>query len=111
MQRVEHHPILGEKPEKKQVTIYVDGTPYPAEEGEMIAAALMANGIATFRYTAKMHKPRSIFCGIGKCTDCIMTVNGKPNVRTCVTPVEDGMRIQTQVGTGAWGEGEGADGK
>ena len=51
-------------------------------------------------HTAKNHEPRGIFCGIGQCTDCVMTVNGKPNVRTCITPVEDGMVIETQEGYG-----------
>lgn len=50
------------------------------------------------RYTAKQHKPRGIFCAIGRCTDCVMIVNGVPNVRTCVTPLEAGMQIQTQYG-------------
>jgi len=35
---------------------------------------------------------------LGRCTDCMMIVNGQPNVRTCVTPARDGMVIQTQVG-------------
>lgn len=102
MNRVEHHPILGDMPKKKQVQIFVDGTPLFVDEGEMIAAALLANGIETFRYTTRNHRPRSIFCAIGKCTDCIMTVNGKPNVRTCITPVEEGMQIETQHGRGSW---------
>ena len=44
------------------------------------------NGIMVHRHTAKLHEPRGIYCGIGQCTDCVMTVNGKPNVRTCITP-------------------------
>ncbi len=102
MNRVLQHPILGEAPQEQQIIIYVDGNPCAAREGEMIAAALLANGISTFRFTAKNHKPRGIFCGIGRCTDCIMTVDGVPNVRTCVTKVRDGMRIETQVGVGNW---------
>ncbi len=46
----------------------------------------------------KEHKPRGIFCAIGRCTDCVMVVNGKPNIRTCVTPLEEGMKVQTQYG-------------
>jgi NADH dehydrogenase/NADH:ubiquinone oxidoreductase subunit G len=33
-----------------------------------------------------------------------MTVNGDPNVRTCVTPVEAGMVVETQDGLGKWEE-------
>ena len=32
----------------------------------------------------------------------MMTVNGVPNIRTCITPVEDGMTVETQDGLGEW---------
>ncbi len=98
--RVTQHPILGPQEMTQTVTITVDGKPYTAIAGEVIAATLMANGIMVHRHTTKEHKPRGIYCGIGQCTDCVMTVNGKPNVRTCITPVEDGMEIITQDGFG-----------
>ncbi len=100
--RIKNHPILGPLPPSEPVTIFVDGKPYPALAGEMVAAALLANEISVFRYTSRHHKPRSIFCGIGRCTDCMMTIDGVPNVRTCVTPVRDGMVIETQHGVGSW---------
>jgi aerobic-type carbon monoxide dehydrogenase small subunit (CoxS/CutS family) len=68
----------------------------------MIAAMLLAHGISTFRRTVKNDSPRGIYCGIGRCTDCIMTVDGVPNVRTCVTPVREGMSVETQRGVGRW---------
>lgn len=98
--RVDHHVILGEKEDEKLVTIMVDGKEMQAKEGEMILAALIANGKIINRYTAKRNEPRGLFCGIGQCTDCAMIVNGKPNVRTCVTPVKEGMVIETQHGLG-----------
>ncbi|MDF2548482.1 MAG: dehydrogenase [Anaerosolibacter sp.] len=106
MTRICEHPILGDLTGVDQVTIIVDGKPYPAHEGEMIAAALLANDIKTFRYTAHQHRPRGIYCGIGRCTDCIMTVDGIPNIRTCITPVRDGMVIETQYGVGEWKRGD-----
>jgi len=102
MQRIIDHPVLGPLPEVKMVRIIVDGEPLMAREGEMIAAALIATGKKYFRKTVKTHEPRGIYCGIGRCTDCVMTVNGIPNVRTCVTPVEEGMVIETQMGYGVW---------
>jgi predicted molibdopterin-dependent oxidoreductase YjgC len=98
--RVTHHPILGELTQDEPVTVTVDGKPFKALRGEVIAAVLMANGIMVHRHTTKTHKPRGVYCGIGQCTDCVMTVNGKPNVRTCITPVEEGMEILTQDGVG-----------
>ena len=96
--RVDDHIILGKDERDEIVEIIVDGETIQAKKDEMIIAALMANGIKINRYTVKNNRPRGIFCGIGQCTDCVMVVNGKPNVRTCVTPVEEGMIIETQLG-------------
>ncbi len=104
MGRIIEHSILGKLEEKKMVKIYIDGRELMVYEGEMIAAALIANGINIFRYTKHKNKPRGIYCGIGRCTDCVMVVDGIPNVRTCITPVKDGIIIERQHGVGKWGE-------
>ena len=65
--------------------------------------ALKNAGVMVHRYTKKKHQPRGIFCAIGRCTDCVMVVNGKPNVRTCITPLKAGMDIRTQYGVGEAG--------
>jgi len=115
--RVRRHPILGEAGDSRQraVQIEVDGDAVDALEGEPIATALLAAGKVVFRYTRKLGEPRGVFCAIGRCTDCMMVVDGVPNVRTCVTPVKAGMRIQTQHGLGelsrasSGGAGHGGD--
>ena len=103
--RIKEHPILGKAFEDAEyVTITVNGRPIQAVRGEMVAAALMAEGIRTFRTTPKLHRPRGIFCAIGRCTDCALTIDGVPNVRTCVTRVREGMDIRIQQGLGTMGE-------
>jgi len=98
--RILHHQILGELPKTKWIKITVDGKKIKAREGETIAAALIAAGVKVFRYSVKRNEPRGLFCAIGRCTDCVMTVNNKSNVRTCVTLVEEDMKIETQKGLG-----------
>lgn len=100
--RIYEHPILGRMKERRKIFIKVDGKQIEAYEGEPIAAALLAAGIKVFRYTEKEKEPRGLFCAIGRCTDCVMTVNGVPNIRTCITPVREGMEIETQIGLGKW---------
>lgn len=100
MMRVKDHPILGKAEQRNEVTLVVDGEEIKALEGEPIAAALLAAGRHVFRYTARRAEPRGLFCALGRCTDCVMVVDGLPNVRTCVTPARDGMVIETQVGRG-----------
>jgi len=101
--RVSNHPILGKQEPGEMVSITVDDKKIKARKGEMIVAALLNAGIRINRFTSKYNQPRGLFCGIGQCTDCVMTVNGIPNVRTCVSTVEEGMIIQTQYGKGKWG--------
>jgi predicted molibdopterin-dependent oxidoreductase YjgC len=95
--RIKEHPILPPV-EKRAVTIFYNGEPLEAIEGEPIASALLAAGIRSMRTTAKRHEPRGVFCAIGRCTDCMMIVDGVPNTRTCVTSVRDGMRVERQDG-------------
>ena len=94
------HPILGEIEPSRTVTITVDGQEIEAREGIPIAAELMRHGLLVLRRTEKRDHPRGVFCAIGRCNDCLMIVDGRPNVRTCVVPVRDGMVIQTQHGRG-----------
>ena len=63
-----------------------------------LSGYLKALGVMVHRYTTKKHRPRGIFCAIGRCTDCVMVVDGVPNTRTCITPVREGMVVETQVG-------------
>ncbi len=97
-ERIEEHPILGVPQKGKTVRFTMDGKEIEGYEGEPIAAALKAAGLMVHRYTQKEHKPRGIFCAIGRCTDCVMIVDGVPNIRTCITPLRDGMKVQTQYG-------------
>ncbi len=100
--RITAHPILGGLPDTSMVTIHVDGKALRAREGDTVSSALLANGIRIHRYTRRENAPRGIFCGIGQCTDCMMVIDGQPNVRSCITPVADGMQIETQQGNGRW---------
>ncbi len=99
--RIAEHPILGKPTEKRTIEFTYDGKLLTGLEGEPIAMALEAAGILIHRYTSKRHEPRGVFCAIGRCTDCVMVVNGRPNVRTCITPLAEGMNVQTQYGVSA----------
>lgn len=93
------HPILTFEHGRK-VGFSFDGQPMSGFEGEPIAMALHAAGVRVYRETPIRHQPRGFFCAIGNCSSCFMVVDGIPNVRTCVTPLHEGMRVETQVGLG-----------
>ena len=75
--------------------IEVDGRLILAEAGQTVAAALIGAGIAVFRHTPT-GAPRGVFCGMGVCFDCLVTVDGLAEQRACMTPVQRGMRVQTR---------------
>lgn len=77
-----------------RVRFEVDGQPADAFAGETVAAALLVEGRSLLRYTAKRGEPRSVFCGMGICFDCAVIIDGRPNVRACITTVRDGMKVE-----------------
>jgi predicted molibdopterin-dependent oxidoreductase YjgC len=94
--RIRAHPILDFTDRGPWVRITVNGQVIDAKEGEPVAAAMLAAGLKVFRRTPKLHSPRGVYCAIGRCTDCVMRVDGTPSVRTCVTPARDGMVLESQ---------------
>jgi len=98
--RIEEHPILGTFEKGKKIQFTFDGQPMEGFEDEPIAIALRSNGVLVHRYTTRRNEPRGMFCAIGRCTDCIMVVDGRPNIRTCVEPLKAGMKVETQHGNG-----------
>jgi aerobic-type carbon monoxide dehydrogenase small subunit (CoxS/CutS family) len=84
----------------RRFEIDVDGEKIVAYEGETIAAAMLAAGRRKLRYTPQKGHPRGVYCGIGLCHDCIMIVDGAPNIRTCQTLATPGCRVETQKGLG-----------
>ena len=97
--RIENHPIL-EFPVREKVQFVFDGTKVEGLAGEPIAAALHAAGVRSLRHSSRFHRPRGLFCAIGNCSSCLMTVDGVPNVRICVEPLRAGMQVETQEGKG-----------
>ncbi|MEU7169262.1 (2Fe-2S)-binding protein [Streptomyces morookaense] len=77
------------------LTVHVDGAPHPARPGQTVAAVLLSTGRTSWRRTRHGGRPRGVFCGIGVCYDCLVTVNGLAGVRACRREVRDGDRIET----------------
>lgn len=77
-----------------ELTLSFDGRPLKAVPGQSVGAALTAHGITAWRSTRKGAKPRGLFCGIGVCFDCLVTVNGSANQRACLVEVSDGMQLE-----------------
>jgi len=98
--RIEEHPILKFK-RGKIITFKFEGKTLKGYEGETIAAALHANGVRILGESLEKHRPRGFYCAIGNCSSCLMVVDEIPNVKTCVTNLEEGMVVERQKGKGA----------
>lgn len=93
--RIEKHPILTFE-KKKKISFIFEGRQVSGFEGDTIASALHAQDIKTLSYSIKDKRPRGFYCAIGNCASCHMIVNDIPNVRTCITPLSEGIIVKRQ---------------
>jgi predicted molibdopterin-dependent oxidoreductase YjgC len=77
-------------------TFQFDGRSIAAHPGETIGASLLAAGIRHLRTTRRGGRPRGLFCGIGHCFDCLVTVNGVASQRACLTPAAPDDHVEVQ---------------
>ena len=87
-----HHLTDRDRP----VVFEFNGREFQAYEGDTIASALYAAGVRIFSRSFKYHRSRGLLCVAGACPNCLMSVDGVPNVRACSTRVEEGMRVRHQ---------------
>jgi predicted molibdopterin-dependent oxidoreductase YjgC len=82
------------------VTFVWNGAEVTCSPGMTLAGALvqLAGKAPVLHTTARCGQPRTVFCGMGLCHECVVQVDGRPNVRACVTLVRDGMRVSLQDG-------------
>lgn len=94
---INDHPILQFKHGEK-VKFTFEDRELEGYENEPIAAALHAAGIRVLSFSEKHKRPRGFFCAVGKCSSCLMEVNGRQNVMVCMEPLLAGMKVRRQKG-------------
>ncbi len=85
------------------LSFLLNGKEIECERGLTVAGAIFKKQLISARTTSRNGKPRLLFCGMGVCFDCAMTINGVPNTRACVTTVQEGMVVKTQIGASELG--------
>ena len=83
----------------RKLTFTFDGHSYEAYDGDTVASALAAAEVKVISRSFKYHRPRGLVCCAGRCPNCMVDVDGTPNVRACIQPVREGMVVK---GQNAW---------
>ncbi len=82
----------------RYVTLTIEGRSVSAPEGQSVAAAVMAAGLASCRTTAVSGNLRLPYCMMGLCFDCLMEIDDVPNCQACLVEVREGMVVRRQRG-------------
>jgi sarcosine oxidase subunit alpha len=75
--------------------IKVNGQVIEAFEGETVATAMLAAGIRSLFDDEYGFSPNRLYCNMGVCQQCLITVNHQPNCQACNTLAVPGMKIET----------------
>jgi NADH dehydrogenase/NADH:ubiquinone oxidoreductase subunit G len=67
--------------------LYFNARPVEAQAGDTVASALYRAGRRIFTRSFKYHRPRGLLCLSGRCPNCLVNVDGIPNIRACMMPV------------------------
>jgi sarcosine oxidase subunit alpha len=81
---------------EEQVVFSFGGKPVAAFRGDTFGSALYASGRTVLSRSFKYHRPRGILCCRGYCANCMVTIDGIPNLRACEEPVREGADVQAQ---------------
>ena len=78
--------------DRDSVGIDFEGREIPCRNGMSVAAALIDAGVTVLRKHADGDM-RGLFCGMGVCQECRMTIDGQHGIRACMTPVHESLRV------------------
>lgn len=80
------------------VHITFDGKDVESPAGISVAAAVLGHAHAGHTCNHPVDgSPRAPYCLMGVCFECLMEINGKPDVQSCLVNVEEGMIINRQL--------------
>lgn len=79
------------------ISFYFNGEKFTGSQGQSIAAALIASEQRELRRTRFGEEPRSIFCGIGICFDCVVSIDGVANQRACLIEISNDMKVESSL--------------
>ncbi|MFO7566096.1 MAG: (2Fe-2S)-binding protein [Enhygromyxa sp.] len=88
--------LVPAKPGGEAVHLRFDDALIEARQQDTVATALIAAGMLMSSRSPKYRRPRGPYCLSGDCGTCLVRIDGRPNVRACMTAVREGMRVSSQ---------------
>lgn len=80
------------------VNIIFEDVPMEVPAGISVAAAVLGHAHPDHLSRHPVDgSARSPFCLMGVCFECLMEINGVPNVQACMVPVAEGMIVKRQL--------------
>ena len=79
---------------RKEITLYVDGEAIKAKEGDTLMVAILT-ARKYLRSSEFDDTKRAGFCLMGACQDCWVWTEEGDRVRSCSTPVSQGIKVVT----------------
>lgn len=75
------------------VEISLDGEPCWLPDGQYLGAALFTSGVVTLRHSVRLDQPRGLFCAMGICYECLVSIDGAPDQRACMSIIHPQMNV------------------
>ena len=82
--------------DQPEILFHWNGRSVTAKPGDTVASALYRSGVRTFTYSYQYGRPRGLLCLTGSCPNCMVNIDGVPNVRSCITPARNGLSVLAQ---------------
>lgn len=82
--------------DQPDVLFAFNGNKVAARPGDTVATALFRSGVRTVTHSYEHGRPRGLLCLTGNCPNCMVNIDGIPNVRSCTVPVRDGLTVLSQ---------------
>jgi aerobic-type carbon monoxide dehydrogenase small subunit (CoxS/CutS family) len=75
-----------------QITLTINGETVETQ-ADVTLGSVLHQRQGSWRSSPLRHAPRGIYCGMGVCFECAVSVDGVA-VRACITQVRPGMRVE-----------------
>ncbi|RDE18390.1 (2Fe-2S)-binding protein [Motiliproteus coralliicola] len=78
------------------IELCINGQLQRVPAGISVWAAMALSDQTTTRIAPVTEQPRSAYCAMGVCFECLVEIDGMPNRQACLVRVQPGMQINRQ---------------